>query len=53
MHRAVVGVSVTTGPFCACLGCRSEATTVIDHPDHGRRVVCDGCAEPFEVIGCV
>lgn len=42
---------MNTGPFCACLGCRSEASVAIDHPEHGRRVVCDDCARTFEVIG--
>jgi len=37
-------------PTCTCLGCHDPATKVIDHPDHGRRVVCDDDAEGYEVI---
>lgn len=26
---------------CTCLGCHNDAETVIRHPEHGRRVVCE------------
>lgn len=32
---------VATGPFCTAIGCRDSATAVIEHPDHGRRPVCE------------
>lgn len=41
---------VPIGPTCTCLGCHDPATKAIDHPDHGRRVVCDDHAEGHEVI---
>jgi hypothetical protein len=36
---------------CGCLGCREDATTRIDHPRHGERVVCDSHAEGFQTLG--
>ncbi|WP_114576685.1 hypothetical protein [Saliphagus sp. LR7] len=41
---------MTTGPFCGSMGCRTEAEAIIDHPDHGERVVCAGCADGHEVV---
>lgn len=35
---------------CGCLGCHEPAVVVINHPTHGRRVVCDGHADGFVVI---
>jgi len=37
-------------PFSGSLGCRASATVVIEHPDHGERVACPGCAEGYEVV---
>ncbi|WP_277540206.1 hypothetical protein [Haloarcula laminariae] len=38
------------GPFCGSLGCHADAAVVIDHPDHGERIVCEGCAAGHEVV---
>lgn len=38
------------GTFCGPLGCTDAAEGVIDHPKHGERTVCTGCAEGYEVI---
>ncbi|WP_265111895.1 hypothetical protein [Halosolutus halophilus] len=38
------------GPFCGALGCTEKADVVIDHPEHGERTVCEGCAGDYEVI---
>jgi hypothetical protein len=43
-------MSVLQGPTCVCLGCHDDAAVVIDHPDHGRRVVCEDDAEGYEVV---
>ncbi|WP_323192390.1 hypothetical protein [Halostella sp. PRR32] len=45
-----MSVEVVGGPFCSKLGCTDEAAAVIDHPDHGERVVCDDHADDGEVI---
>ncbi|WP_186336787.1 hypothetical protein [Natrarchaeobaculum sulfurireducens] len=41
------------GPFCGALGCTNDADVVICHPEHGRRTVCDECADGYEVIADV
>lgn len=35
---------------CGALGCTDPADVVIDHPDHGERVVCDDDADGYEVV---
>ena len=36
---------------CTALGCHeSDQLVAIDHPDHGRRVVCETHAREFPVI---
>lgn len=45
-----MSITIPDGPFCACLGCRTEADVVIDHPDHGERPVCEACAGDYEVV---
>ncbi|WP_176696675.1 hypothetical protein [Haloparvum sedimenti] len=35
---------------CGCLGCTDPAAVVIDHPDHGRRVVCEDDAKDHKVL---
>jgi len=36
--------------YCGCLGCKEAATVVIDHEQHGERLVCDSCADGHEVV---
>jgi len=43
----------TTTRVCGCAGCREPATATIRHSQHGVRVVCDECADGFEVINFV
>lgn len=38
------------GLQCGALGCLETADVVIDHPKHGQRTVCSGCAADFEVV---
>jgi hypothetical protein len=35
---------------CGCLGCRSDAVAVIDHPDHGQRTVCGSHIDGYDVV---
>jgi len=37
-------------PLCGCLGCHDPAVAVIDHPEHGRRTVCERHRGDHEVI---
>ena len=46
-------MSVAISPVCGALGCTADADTVVDHPDHGERVVCADHAENHEAIGDV
>lgn len=39
--------------FCGCAGCLASADVVVEHPDHGQRVVCEGHVGGLEVIGDV
>ncbi|WP_195892439.1 hypothetical protein [Halopiger goleimassiliensis] len=41
------------GPFCGALGCTEDADVVINHPEHGRRTVCENHAEGHEVVADV
>ncbi|WP_188977150.1 hypothetical protein [Halocalculus aciditolerans] len=41
---------VPSGPFCGCGGCTDSADVVIDHPDHGERVVCEQHIRGYPVI---
>ena len=43
-------MSVTIAPVCGALGCSDDAEVVVDHPDHGERVVCADHADDLEVI---
>ncbi|WP_202613881.1 hypothetical protein [Halostella pelagica] len=45
-----MSVDISTGPFCGTIGCSNEAAVVIDHPDHGKRTVCDDHAADGEVV---
>lgn len=36
--------------YCGALGCRSSASLIIDHPDHGRRTVCPDHAVGYDVV---
>lgn len=38
------------GPFCGCAGCTQEAHAIVLHPQHGKRAVCEGCDQGFEVV---
>ncbi|WP_167837253.1 hypothetical protein [Halosimplex halophilum] len=38
------------GPTCGCLGCTEPAAKVIDHPEHGERVVCEDDVGDYEVV---
>jgi len=38
------------GPACGCIGCTNDAVAVIDHPEKGRRTVCDGHVEGHPII---
>lgn len=40
----------TVERYCSALGCRSMATAVVDHPDHGERFVCEDDARDFPVV---
>ena len=46
--------SITTAdgrtPTCGCIGCKNDATAVIDHPRHGQRTVCSSDINGYEVI---
>jgi|AntRauTorcE11898_2_1112593.scaffolds.fasta_scaffold89585_2 hypothetical protein len=41
---------VPNGPFCSCIDCTEPADAVIQHRDHGRRVVCEDHVNGHEVI---
>lgn len=45
-----MSVHVPTSPICGCLSCHEPAVAIVDHPSYGRRAVCDGHAQDFEVI---
>ena len=40
-------------PWCGCSGCHDAAVAVVDHPDHGNRVVCETHADGLEVVADV
>lgn len=40
----------TPDDVCGCLGCSGGAFAEVDHPEHGRRIVCEGHANGHEVI---
>ncbi|WP_196219585.1 hypothetical protein [Halorubrum sp. BV1] len=46
-------MAVSSGAFCGAFGCTESAEHVIDHPDHGERVVCDDHADAGEAVGDV
>ncbi|ACM56338.1 hypothetical protein [Halorubrum lacusprofundi] len=46
-------MSVTMAPVCGALGCSDDADVVVDHPNHGERVVCADHADGQEVVGDV
>jgi len=41
------------GTYCGCAGCSSNAEAVVEHPDHGERMVCGAHAQQFEVVAYV
>lgn len=45
-----MSVETDFGPFCCCLGRRSEPSAVIEHPDHGHRTVCESHIRGYEVV---
>lgn len=45
-----MSLAVDTGPFCAAASCSETAAVVVEHPDHGRRVVCDEHAADFDEV---
>lgn len=45
-----MATTTSLGPFCGALGCRHPADVVVDHPEHGERVVCEDCTDGHEVI---
>lgn len=48
-----MGSGIESGQFCVCIGCRDEAEYVIDHDEHGRRVVCRDHVREYRIIGTV
>lgn len=44
------GGPMTDGPYCSCLGCLATADVAIEHPEHGRCVVCEDCAAGYMVV---
>jgi len=38
------------GPTCSCLSCTEPADAVIEHPEHGERVVCEEHVRDYEVV---
>jgi hypothetical protein len=45
-----VSVDAPTGPICGAMGCTVDADVVIDHPEKGELVVCNGHAADHEVV---
>lgn len=43
-------VPATGAPICGSLGCHADAAAVINHPQHGRRTVCQDHAEGYVMI---
>ena len=41
------------GLVCVCLGCTADASKVVDHPEHGERVVCEDCSGEMEIVSHV
>lgn len=48
-----MSVDTATGPFCTALGCRRDASHVIQTDDGEERLVCRQCASGEEVVGHV
>ena len=46
-------MSVALSAVCGALGCTADATVVINHSEHGERVVCPEHADDGEVVGDV
>ena len=46
-------MSATIAPVCGALSCTADGEVVIDHPDHGERVVCADHIDSHEVVGNV
>jgi len=43
-------VATTRAAVCGCAGCRRDPVAVINHREHGTRVVCAGDINGHEVI---